>query len=417
MVTAFGYSAKDTNIVVDQLAKTQSIFNTNIEQTFEAMKYLIPAANGLKIPMSEANAVIGLMASSGLKGSISTRAMATSMMGLAKPTKTTSDALRALNVDLFTSEGKYIGIANTISKLNKSMEGLSDKSRVAAISSIFGPMAVKSWDILLKSGGDTIKKFTKVIEGSKGAAKQMAEIRQRGLLGGFTEFKSAIEFSLIEFSTPILKDLTVAFRDMASSIRSITVAYRNLNPMLKKFIAYTTGIVLAIAPVLLVLAGFVMVIKAIAIGVAPLILGFKLLLPVIGSVITGTKLLAAGMVTIGTLTAGFTAAAAAAYVLYQAVYKLTTLFLGSKKVTGKVSSSGETIKALGGEWKAGIPGGGLSQVELKQLIQRNKERREADKQASLNVNSSVNLTGVPVGMNASITTSAKSSNLGMSMGY
>ena len=418
LTTAFGFSAERTNMVVDQLAKTQATFNTNIEQTFEAMKYLVPAANSLNISIAESNAMIGLLANSGLKGGIATRALATSMMRLAKPTSEMEQVMKALNIRFFDSEGNFIGMSETIGMLNNKMANFTQQQRAAVIGTMFGAEAIKSWDVLLRAGGKNLDEYTQKIEDSAGAAQKMAEIRTRGVLGAFIELKSAVEFAFIELSTSVFDDLNKMIRRTSDYIRTMARSFQNLSPFMKKVISYTVGLLLVAAPLGLALAALIISFKAIATTLGVVIGGVKLFGAILPWVGMRVALLNMGMMTFSTVFAGIVAAVTAGVAIFYGLKKAFEALFKYLKIFSKED-------ALTPEGKDAQKRYGLDKISAEELRNMSYEELMAlrkNNTAAVNVNSvvesNVNLTGLPAGMNATVNTGARNKgNLGKSMEY
>jgi len=211
ILSQYRMKASQTGIVVDQLAYTQSRFNTNIEELSDAMTYWGPSAASLNIKLSESNAVIGLLANNGLKGSIATRALSTSIVRLSKPTSLMSQGIKQLGVDFFDAKGEFVGVANMVDQLNTAMQGYTAEQRVAAVSTIFGSEAIQEMSILLNEGAGKIKYWTDELDNAEGTAKRMSDIKLDNLAGDFTILKSVSqEFSLGLYDTigPALRAIT-----------------------------------------------------------------------------------------------------------------------------------------------------------------------------------------------------------------
>ena len=196
-LSQFGLTAKDTDKVVDQLAKTTTSHNTNMEQMAEAMKFLGPTAKALKIPMSEASAVVGIMGDNGLQGSIATRALGTSLVKLAKPTKSMKEEMTRLGVEFFNAKGEFVGVAGLVEQLQGAFKGMTDKQKQAALSTLFGNEAIQEFNILLGTGSEQLREYTKEIKNSDGAANEMATTMEDNLAGDFKKLKSALEGLLL----------------------------------------------------------------------------------------------------------------------------------------------------------------------------------------------------------------------------
>ncbi len=211
ILSQYRMKASETGVVVDQLALTQSSFNTNVEEMADAMNYWGPSAKAMKIGLSESNAVIGLLANNGLKGSLATRALGTSIVRLNKPTKQMQASINQLNLNLHDSKGQFVGVANMVEQLNRQTAGLNDKQKQAALSTIFGNEAIQEMNILLAEGADKIRYWTGELDNADGAAKRMANTKLDNLSGDFQILKSTTQEASLQI-----------YDQMGPALRSVT---------------------------------------------------------------------------------------------------------------------------------------------------------------------------------------------------
>lgn len=175
------------------MAKTTNLSAINMVDYGESMKYIAPTAAALKIPLEEVSAYIAIMGNNGEKGSIATRAFGTALSNLANPPKRVSDALSALNVELFDAQGQFIGLPSMIDRLNKAMAGMTDQEKLAYTARIFGNEALQEATILLHTGAAGFDEFTKKIKESDGAGRKMADTMMNNLAGSWEQFTGTLE--------------------------------------------------------------------------------------------------------------------------------------------------------------------------------------------------------------------------------
>ncbi len=211
ILSQYRMNAKDTGVVVDQLAFTQSRFNTNIEEAADAMNYWGPTAAAMNISLSESNATIGLLANNGLKGSLATRALGTSIVRLSKPTKQMRAVMDSLNLSFFDSKGEFIGVAGMVEQLNSRMQGMTSQQKQAALSTIFGSEAIQEMNILLAEGSNKIRYWTSELDNAQGTAKRMADVKLDNLAGDFEIFKSSSQEVALSL-----------YDEIGSSLRALT---------------------------------------------------------------------------------------------------------------------------------------------------------------------------------------------------
>jgi len=193
IMAQFSIEAKNTDRVVDVLAKTVTSSNTDMIQFADAMNFLGPTAASMGISLEQASAIIGIMANNGLKGSLGTRALGTSLTRLAAPTARMEEAMNDLNIEFFDLDGNMNSIDIIVDDLKKAFEGMTQEQQNAALSALFGAEAFQEWNILIKEGGDGIRGFTDDLIDSGGAAEEMADIKLSGLEGALLTVTSAWE--------------------------------------------------------------------------------------------------------------------------------------------------------------------------------------------------------------------------------
>ena len=113
----FGIKAENIGRVNDVLAKSATSANTSVTEMAEAMKYMGPVANAMKVPLEETAAAIDILANNGIKGGMAGQSFSASLLRITKPTKAMKKSMDALNVSLFDSQGKYVGLTETIKQL------------------------------------------------------------------------------------------------------------------------------------------------------------------------------------------------------------------------------------------------------------------------------------------------------------
>jgi TP901 family phage tail tape measure protein len=221
ILSQYRMRASQTDRVVDQLAFTQARFNTNIEEASDAMNYFGPTAAAMKISLAESNATIGLMANNGLKGSLGTRALATSIVRLSKPTRQMRRVMNQLNLEFFDSQGNFLGMAGMVEQLEGKLGSLNDKQKQAALSTIFGSEAIQEINILMAEGADKIRYWTDELENADGTARKMADTKLDNLSGDFQILKSSAQEYSLSLYEEVQPSLRAATKEATLYVRSL----------------------------------------------------------------------------------------------------------------------------------------------------------------------------------------------------
>ena len=225
ILKGFRLEANQMNRIVDVMAATVTSSNTDIMELGEAMKFLAPTAAALGISIEEASAAVGLLANAGLKGSMATSVLQTSMQKLSDPTEKMMEGMNAAGLAVFNAEGNFVGLKGILEQLEIGMEGFTQQQRVATLSQIFGVRAAKQFNILLVEGSEKLGAYTKELEEAGGAAQRMADVQLDNLAGKMDLLKSAVSGVAIEFGETLLPMATEAIQKITELTVSMKKAF------------------------------------------------------------------------------------------------------------------------------------------------------------------------------------------------
>jgi TP901 family phage tail tape measure protein len=227
---AFGLMTKDANQLQqnftrlnDVMALTMSRTNTNMEDMFESIKKGAPAFTSAGQSMESFNALLGVMANSGVKGAESGTALRNVMLRLAKPTAEAQKQLDALGVRTQDSEGNFRDVVDILADVEKGLKGMGSAQKSAALATIFGARTVTGVNILLQEGSENIRSFRDELLNAAGASQKMADIMRQSLQNRLLSLQSAA----IELGFKIFE----AFEERgANAIDTMTEAIRAFDP-------------------------------------------------------------------------------------------------------------------------------------------------------------------------------------------
>ena len=222
-MSQFGFQADELARVVDTVAATTASSNTNFEQLAEGMKFLGPTAKALGVDIEETSAVIGVLSSAGLQGSLGTRALGTSLVNLAKaPSKAQKDILDAYGLNFFDQQGNFIGLINTIGELEEKLKEVprgDDRNNILA--TLFNTESFQELNRLIDVGKNKLSEYANELRHSSGVAERMAQTMSDNLLGSWKQFTSALQeasLTLFEQWQPALRSTVEAFTALTRSI-------------------------------------------------------------------------------------------------------------------------------------------------------------------------------------------------------
>lgn len=224
--SALGLTAKDTqenlkNLtrVTDVLVKANTLANATVEQFSTALTTESGAA--LKTfgkDMEEGVAVLAAFADQGVKGQVAGSGLSRIIRLMTAAAVNNKDAMRALGLEIFDSQGKMRNMADIIENLEDSLAGMSDAQRVAALESIGFTARVQGVIMPLLGSSNAIRQYE----------------RQLRSAGGTTE----------EVSNKQMQGFNMQLKLLWDNIRDIGIAFgKTLEPALRRLINWTRGVV------------------------------------------------------------------------------------------------------------------------------------------------------------------------------
>lgn len=124
-LTAFGLKAEDTTRFVNVLAEASRSSNTNVELMGESFKYVGPVAGAMGYQIEDVAVALGLMANSGIKGSMAGTSLRNMLQRMAKPTKESQMAMDRLGLSMTDSSGNMLSLKEIMEQLRGSMSHIN----------------------------------------------------------------------------------------------------------------------------------------------------------------------------------------------------------------------------------------------------------------------------------------------------
>lgn len=202
-IRQMGLEAADADRVVNLLAATAASSNTTVESLAQSMKFFAPIAHAMGMSVEETVAAVGKLGDAGLTGGIATRALQTSLQGLAKPTAEAADMMDKLGISMFDAEGEFVGLDDAIGQIEEAFADLTQQQQLEALATIFGTGAVKQFANLLGVGSEELARYTEEITGTTKAYDQQAEMLET-VTGQWKILKGSIELLLVTIGGPML---------------------------------------------------------------------------------------------------------------------------------------------------------------------------------------------------------------------
>ncbi len=250
-----------TSQTADLLTQAFTNSNQDLLQLREALKFAQPTMAGTGHQLNETLGLFMLLSKRGLKGGIAGTTYARMMEAFDKSSGTSAKAFAKLGLnrdEFFTADGKNIGLAAIIKKLNDAKDRVGLKAFKESAYTIFGARANRGVKLLLDNL-DVYQKQLKILEKSHGATWRSMEEQMRGLPGAWNKLKAAYSRAVGKLDeSGFTKDLIA----ITNKVRELVNAFASLDPATIRMIGRAGLLVSALSAVLLPLGIFALAVRS-----------------------------------------------------------------------------------------------------------------------------------------------------------
>lgn len=246
-MSALGLDVSDAVMMVDQMAKTASTTNTNVEQLGEGILKIGATARNVAGGTAELNTALGILANVGIKATEGGTHLRNILLALQTPkSEDAAWAFEQLGLQAYDALGNLRPLNDILGDLKKSLEPMTMEEKNNFLSLMFNKTDLAAINALLANTGETWNDLQAAITESGGAAAEMAKTQLDNLEGDLTLLKSALEglaISIGELIMPIIREVVAALQGVVDWLNS-------LDEEQKKTIITIAAVAAAIGPVL-----------------------------------------------------------------------------------------------------------------------------------------------------------------------
>ena len=217
ILNAYGKSANDAGIIVDQLIQTQNDGKTTVAQYADAIGRVIPTAAAAGVSIEEINAAVAALTVKGTISSESVTGLKAAIAGIIGPTAEAQAKARELgiefNAEALASKG-LTGVLNDVAKATNSNTG--------EMNQFFGSAEALNAVLSLTAGSG--QKFAQYLENQKnatGAADKAFQDMSNTLGGALKEVDTAFKNLVVAFA-PITPAIIAPFKVLAGAVNLVT---------------------------------------------------------------------------------------------------------------------------------------------------------------------------------------------------
>lgn len=241
-MSALGVETKDLAQYLDIAATANNKSNQTAEMLMEAYIGVGGTLKNLNIPIQQSAAALGVLANRGIKGSEAGNALNAVMVNLTTGAGQAGTMMKKLGISAFDSNGKFIGLQETIQKVYEATKDMTEAERNAALAAIGGKQHTDALNALMSGLSTTTAEgvsewnaLADALYNSEGAMADMATAITNTWEGANARLESAIDDLKINLVSTFAPYATDAINSVAAAIPNITAA---IIPAAQGFVDY-----------------------------------------------------------------------------------------------------------------------------------------------------------------------------------
>lgn len=240
-LSAFGLTAKDTAHFSDVLAAAATNSNTNVAIMGETFKMSASVAGALGYSIEDVAVAMGLMANSGVKGSIAGTALRNTFNGLLEGVTLTGAAFGEYEYSAIKADGTMKGFGSTIDELRGYFEQMTEAERVANAQAIAGQRGYNGLLAILNATDADYASLTNSINNCTGAAQRMANVKLDNMNGQLTLMKSAWDALKTTIGEQFIPEMRGLY-EIGTDVFGVVDDFVKENPALVRAVLTFTGV-------------------------------------------------------------------------------------------------------------------------------------------------------------------------------
>lgn len=250
IMSGFGMKTKDASKVADVLAVTASSAKGSVSDFGAGLAQAAGQASITGQSFEDTATALGILGNHNISAAEGGNMLQRVLKNLYQPTSTAKDALDALGVSAYDSEGKARPLQDVLTDLRGKLGELSEEDYNSVMGQIFDTASLRGANFLIQDSGEAFDNLRAKIGGASGAAEKMAEVQQDNLQGQLTILKSQLEELAISFGELLMPKI----REVVGKIQDFVDKLNNMDEGQKQAII-RIGLVVAAAGPLLVALG------------------------------------------------------------------------------------------------------------------------------------------------------------------
>lgn len=236
-MNTFHLKGSDVAHIADVLANGANKSAADISSLSLGMSQAGNVAAAMGISLEDTTAVLSAFADRGIQGSDAGTSLKTMLLRLENPVGQAGTLMNSLGLKTYDASGKFVGMSNFAGQLQKSLGGMTDEQRNAALATIFGSDAVRAATVLYGLGSKGMDDYSKAMN-QTGTAADTAQKKTDNLAGDIERLKGSIETLAIQSGSGANGGL----RSLVQMLGSMVDSFGSLPSSVQSTITVVTGL-------------------------------------------------------------------------------------------------------------------------------------------------------------------------------
>lgn len=259
-VKQFAMDAGEVGRIGDVFIRTANTSAQTVQDMAESMKYAGVVAGTMGKSLEETAGAIGVLANSGLRGSMAGTSLRRVLLALTAPTDSALQALADLGLTIKDVDTETMSLTQVFTRLRDAGMGATEANQIFGRTGVAGAL-------ILSKYAENLDAMTKANEEAAGVAKKTADMMDSGLNAKLLILKSVIEEVMLKLGDAGLKksftDIVLAMTDAIKIVFGWSGALKQASTMAKVF----AGVISAVFGV-----GMIMLIKNLSLAIYGMVL-------------------------------------------------------------------------------------------------------------------------------------------------
>lgn len=193
----FKLDGSEAGHVADVLAAGAGKAMGSVDDLANGLKFVGPVAASMGISLEETTGTLALFAQQGIIGEQAGTSLRGVLASLTAPSGAAAAEIKRLGIELYDSQGNFLGLQNAAGQLSNAYSTMDEESRNASMGVIFGRETITAATALYQAGAEGVAEWTKAVDDS-GYAAETAAIRLDNLKGDIEGLGGAFDTALIQ---------------------------------------------------------------------------------------------------------------------------------------------------------------------------------------------------------------------------